>query len=111
MLKSAPARITKIDNAYRITGAAWGAPIAKVEVKIDNGPWIEASIDHSEEAEFAWKIWHLDWPDVKSGEHTVTSRAVDTSGHIQPALDDPWIARKHTYWESNGQVTRRVAIS
>ena len=111
LLKSAPARVTKVDNAYRITGAAWGAPVAKVEVKIDDGPWMEASIDRSEEAEFAWKIWHLDWPDVKPGEHTVTSRAVDTFGDIQPAMNDPWIAKKHTYWESNGQVTRRVAIS
>ena len=61
LLKSAPARVTKKDNSYRITGAAWGAPIAKVEVKIDDGPWMEATIDHSDEAEFAWKIWHLDW--------------------------------------------------
>ena len=38
-LKSAPARVTRKDNSYRITGAAWGAPIGKVEVKIDDGPW------------------------------------------------------------------------
>ena len=48
LLKSAPARVTLSDAGYRITGAAWGAPIAKVEVKIDDGPWIEATIDHSE---------------------------------------------------------------
>ena len=111
LLKSAPARVTKKDNSYRITGAAWGAPIAKVEVKIDDGPWQEAAIDHSDEAKFAWKIWHLDWDKPTSGEHTVTSRAVDASGHIQPAMDDPWIAKKKTYWESNGQVTRRIKIS
>ena len=39
-----------------------GAAIAKVEVKIDDGPWLPATIDHSEEAEFAWKLWSLDWP-------------------------------------------------
>jgi len=33
------------------------------------------------------------------------------NGHIQPAQDDPWIAGKHTYWESNGQVTRRVRVA
>ena len=38
-LKSAPARVTKAGDAYRITGAAWGAPIAKVEVRIDDGEW------------------------------------------------------------------------
>jgi DMSO/TMAO reductase YedYZ molybdopterin-dependent catalytic subunit len=111
LLKSAPARVTLKDNSYRITGAAWGAPIAKVEVKIDNGPWQPATIDHSDEAKFAWKIWHLDWEKPASGEHTVTSRAIDVSGQIQPAMDDPWIAKKKTYWESNGQVTRRIKIS
>nr|WP_245506280.1 hypothetical protein [Rhizobium leguminosarum] len=69
-----------------------------------------AVIDHSEEAEYAWKIWSLDWPDPSPGEHTVTSRAINTAGQIQPAMDDPLIAKKHTYWESNGQVTRRIRI-
>ena len=110
-LKSAPARVTRGKDGYRISGAAWGAPIAKVEVKIDNGPWVEAAIDHAEEAEFAWKIWYLDWKNPAPGEHTVTSRAIDKAGQIQPAMDDPWIAKKHTYWESNGQVTRHIAIA
>jgi DMSO/TMAO reductase YedYZ molybdopterin-dependent catalytic subunit len=111
LLKSAPARVTQKDNSYRITGAAWGAPIDKVEVKIDDGQWLEATIDRSEEAEFAWKIWHLDWEKPAPGEHTVTSRAIDTSGQIQPAMNDPWITKKKTYWESNGQVTRRIKIA
>jgi DMSO/TMAO reductase YedYZ molybdopterin-dependent catalytic subunit len=110
-LKSAPARVTKIGSDYRIVGAAWGAPIDKVEVKIDDGPWVPAAIDRGEEAEFAWKIWSLDWPNPAQGEHTITSRAIDTSGNVQPAMDDPIITKKHTYWESNGQVTRRVRIA
>jgi DMSO/TMAO reductase YedYZ molybdopterin-dependent catalytic subunit len=111
LLKSAPARVTSKDGSYRISGAAWGAPIAKVEVKIDDGPWQEATIDHSEESDFAWKIWYLDWDKPAPGEHTITSRAIDTSGQVQPAMDDPWIAKKKTYWESNGQVTRRVRLT
>ncbi len=95
---------------YRIIGAAWGAPIDRVEVKIDQGPWHPATIDRSEEAEYAWKIWSLDWANPTPGEHTVTSRAIDATGQIQPAMDDPRIAKKHTYWESNGQVTRRIRI-
>jgi len=111
LLKSAPARVTQKDKSYRITGAAWGAPIGKVEVKIDDGQWQPATIDQSDEAEFAWKIWHLDWDNPAPGEHTVTSRATDVSGQVQPAMDDPWIAKKKTYWESNGQVTRRINIA
>lgn len=110
-LKSAPARVTKSDAGYRISGAAWGGPVAKVEVKIDDGPWLAAEIDSTEEAEFAWKIWYLDWQNPAKGAHTITSRATDKAGQIQPAMDDPWIAKKRTYWESNGQVTRHVGIS
>ena len=110
LLKSAPARVTKLGTDYRIVGVAWGAPIDRVEVKIDDGEWMPATIDHTEEAEHAWKIWSLDWPSPSAGEHTVTSRAIDTSGAIQPAMDDPIIANKRTYWESNGQVTRRISI-
>ncbi|MDP9812455.1 hypothetical protein J2W42_005325 [Rhizobium tibeticum] len=40
----------------------------------------------------------------------MTSRAIGTTGQIQPAMDDPVIAKKHTYLESNGQVTRRIRI-
>jgi DMSO/TMAO reductase YedYZ molybdopterin-dependent catalytic subunit len=110
-LKSAPSRVTRNEDGYCIEGVAWGAPIAKVEVKIDDGPWQAATIDHTEEAEYAWKVWSMLWPDAAPGEHTVTSRATDASGQVQPAMDDPWIAGKHTYWESNGQITRRADIS
>ncbi len=56
--------------------------------------------------EFAWKIWYPDWRNPAKSEHRITSRAKDKAGQIQPALDDPQIARKHSFWESNGQVTR-----
>jgi DMSO/TMAO reductase YedYZ molybdopterin-dependent catalytic subunit len=110
LLKSAPARVTHADSGYLIVGAAWGAPIAKVEVRIDDGPWLEAAIDREEAAEYAWKIWSLEWKDAQKGEHAVTSRATDTLGNVQPAMDDPWISKKHTYWESNGQVSRKISI-
>jgi hypothetical protein len=68
-------------------------------------------IDNSETAEFAWKIWFADSIALSAGEHSVTSRAIDTQGRMQPAMDDPWIANKHTYWEINGQVTRQIRIA
>ena len=111
LLKSVPAKVTRSNGQYQVVGAAWGAPIAGVEVRIDGGLWRPATIDRSEEAEFAWKVWSLDWADASPGEHAITSRAIDTAGNVQPATDDPVIANKHTYWESNGQVTRRVRIA
>jgi DMSO/TMAO reductase YedYZ molybdopterin-dependent catalytic subunit len=111
LLKSVPAKVTRKDGEYRIVGAAWGAPIARVEVQIDGGSWVPATIDRSEVAEFAWKIWSLDWKSHSAGEHAIASRAIDAQGNIQPAPDDPRIAKKRTYWESNGQVTRRIRIT
>lgn len=109
-IKSLSAYVTYLDGNYRIYGAAWGAPIQKVEVSIDGGPWQEATIDPEEDHEFAWKIWHLNWENPTSGEHTVVSRAIDTKGNIQPAADSEYIQGKHTYWESNGQVVRKINI-
>ena len=111
LLKSVPAKVTRKDGEYQIVGAAWGAPIARVEAQIDGGSWVPATIDRSEVAEFAWKIWSLDWKSPSAGEHAIASRTIDTQGNIQPAPDDPRIAKKRTYWESNGQVTRRIRIT
>ena len=102
LLKSVPAKVTRKTGQYRIVGAAWGAPIQRVEVQIDAGAWVPATIDRSQDDEFAWKIWFLDWERPTPGEHTITSRTADTAGNIQPAMDDPRIAKKHIYWESNG---------
>jgi DMSO/TMAO reductase YedYZ molybdopterin-dependent catalytic subunit len=110
LLKSVPAKVTSKDGAYRIIGAAWSAPIARVDVRIDGRPWQQATIDESEAAAFAWRMWSVDWGKASPGVHTITSRAVDTEGRFQPAMDDPQIANKRTYWESNGQITRRVRI-
>jgi len=109
LLKSAPAKIVQRAGRYQIDGMAWGPAVAAVEVKIDNGPWTKATLDASK-SEYTWRFWHLD-TSLTPGEHAVTSRAIDTAGKIQPAMDDPIIANKKTYWESNGQITRHVNIA
>ena len=65
-LKSAPAKVTRRRGRYSIMGAAWGAPIAEVEVQIDDGPWRTATLDHRrswkgsrERSGFAWRFWTL----------------------------------------------------
>ena len=113
-LKSAPGRVTTDDVGLRITGAAWGQPIKAVEVQIDDGPWVNAMLDRGDvpdgSAGYAWVFWQVDWTDAAAGEHRITSRAIDMAGNIQPAMDDPVITGKHTYWESNGQVTRTILV-
>lgn len=110
LLKSAPGRVVRKEGKVTIQGAAWGAPIKQVEVQIDNGKWQASKLDNSQKGDFTWKFWTLDWPNPKAGEHKITSRATDAAGNVQPAMTDPMIANKQTYWESNGQITRRVRI-
>jgi DMSO/TMAO reductase YedYZ molybdopterin-dependent catalytic subunit len=113
LLKSVPAKVTRQDGHYRIVGAAWGAPIQRVEVQVDGGPWQPATLerrrhaalawqpaahgipgeydagDQDERATCAWQLWSLEWENPAAGEHTIVSRAIDTLGNVQPALDDP----------------------
>jgi DMSO/TMAO reductase YedYZ molybdopterin-dependent catalytic subunit len=114
-LKSAPAKVTRRGERYAIMGAAWGAPIGRVEVRIDHGPWTAAKLVRQPRRgkmsrEFAWTFWRVDWGMPKPGEHAITSRAFDVDDNVQPAPDDPYLASKVTFWESNGQITRRVLI-
>jgi DMSO/TMAO reductase YedYZ molybdopterin-dependent catalytic subunit len=115
-LKSAPAKVTRRGRRYAIMGAAWGAPIAAVEVQIDDGPWRPAKLKRRRPSrsrsgsKYAWTFWTFDWGTPAAGEHRIRSRASDVGGNVQPAPDDPYLAGKVTYWESNGQITRRVRI-
>ena len=111
LVKSVAAKVTEQDGRYRIYGAAWGAPIERVEVSLNSGPWQRATIDEGLEEEFAWKFWHYDWAHPSSGEHSLASRAIDRRGNVQPTSADPVIAKKLTYWESTGQITRRIQVS
>ena len=111
-VKSVVARVVKLrgDNAFRVTGAAWGeVPIKAVEISIDGGPWMPVKIEERTEP-FTWRFWSFDWKDAKAGEHTLVSRAIDARGRVQPTADDPSIKNKKTFWEANQQWPRRVKV-
>ena len=112
-LKSAPAKVTRRQNRYTVMGAAWGAPVARVQVQIDGGPWMETLLDHpgmQRSRHYAWRFWMFDWGTPIPGEHQIRSRAFDLDGNVQPAPDDPYLASRRTFWENNGHITRRVLI-
>jgi DMSO/TMAO reductase YedYZ molybdopterin-dependent catalytic subunit len=117
-LKSAPAKVTRHGRRHTITGVAWGAPVSGVEVQVDEGPWraarLHRRLGHGGSASrrgYAWRFWTLDWGTPPSGEHTVRSRAFDEDGNVQPAPSDPFLTSRRTFWENNGQITRRVRIN
>ena len=114
-LKSAPAKVVRRASRHVVLGAAWGAPIAAVQVRIDDGPWIPARLfgpvaRKRSSRGLAWQFWTFNWGTPAAGEHRVTSRAFDTDGNMQPAPNDAFLASKVTFWESNGHITRRVLI-
>ena len=109
-IKSAPAKVTRSGDQHSIMGAAWGAPIAGVDVRIDDGDWQPATLTEGEGGQYSWVFWSFEWEAPDAGEHTVTSRAKGVNGEVQPAPDVPFLAGKTTYWESNGHITRRVRI-
>jgi DMSO/TMAO reductase YedYZ molybdopterin-dependent catalytic subunit len=109
-LKSAPAKVMANAGSYSVMGAAWGAPIGGVEVRVDDGDWMAATLTDEDDSGFTWVFWTYDLGALATGEHTITSRATDADGNVQPAPDDPLIAGKKTYWEANQQITRTVAI-
>lgn len=108
-INSIPARVVRDGGSYVIHGAAWGAPVDRVEVRIDGGAWREATLGEGRDDPHTWTFWHLDW-DASSGDHTVESRAVSTDGTVQPSPEDPIMVQKITYWESYGTVTREITI-
>lgn len=118
LLKSTPAKVTRNGDRYAVMGAAWGAPIAKVQVSVDGGGWQTARLRRHRSPgtssrhrnEFAWAFWTIDWGTPTPGIHTISSRAFDEDGNVQPTPDDPRITSRHTFWENNSQITRRVLI-
>ena len=72
-----------------IAGVAWAPPegISKVEVAVDDGPWVEATLAAELDAD-SWRLWKHDW-DARRGSHTIAVRATDGSGAIQSERRSP----------------------
>ncbi|RMB61565.1 molybdopterin-dependent oxidoreductase [Tessaracoccus antarcticus] len=66
-----------------IAGVAWATHrgISKVEVRVDDGPWQEATLGEDVDADY-WRQWHLPWK-AESGTHQLTARATDGKGEVQ----------------------------
>jgi DMSO/TMAO reductase YedYZ molybdopterin-dependent catalytic subunit len=109
-LKSVVARVSRQGKRYAISGAAWGgdARIRSVEVRVDRGPWRAASLDRRE-AEHAWLLWSIDWPDPSPGPHELVSRAIDEQGRVQPTREE-LKQRIASNREDHSQWVRRIVI-
>ena len=107
-IKSVVARVSRTaSGGTRVFGVAWndGTPIREVNVQVDGGAWMPATLDRSGNP-YAWTFWNLETDALAAGEHTLVSNAVDELGREQPAD----LSLKKTYWEDNAQFPRTVMV-
>jgi hypothetical protein len=86
-----------------------GTPIRSVEVRVDDGPWEPATLDPETTRErYGWKFFNYTWLTATPGEHTVTSRATDVNGDVQPTAEE--LETKLTFLEHNAQLPRTLVV-
>ena len=113
-LKSFIARVTREaadGSRHNVFGVVLhdGTPLRSVEVKVDDGPWQPATLDPATMRErYGWKFFNYAWNDATPGEHTVTSRATDINGNVQPTAEE--LETKLTFLEHNLQLPRTLII-
>jgi hypothetical protein len=67
-----------------IAGVAWAQyrGISGVQVQIDDGPWMDATLSGDAGAD-TWRQWVYYWDATASGTHTARCRAIDATGAVQ----------------------------
>jgi DMSO/TMAO reductase YedYZ molybdopterin-dependent catalytic subunit len=72
-----------------VAGVAWAQHkgIEAVEVRVDSGPWQEATLAAVPDLD-TWRQWVWEW-DATSGSHTIEARATDKTGYTQTSVQEP----------------------
>ncbi|WP_349880353.1 sulfite oxidase [Micromonospora sp. HUAS YX12] len=83
-----------------VAGVAWAQHrgIRRVEVRVDGGPWQEATLAPAVSAD-TWVQWSWRW-DATPGEHTLQVRATDTTGETQTEQPAPVAPDGATGWHT-----------
>jgi len=87
-------------GAVTVAGIAWAqhTGIAKVEVRVDGGPWQAATLS-AEVSVDTWRMWRAELA-LPPGSHTVEARATDKSGYVQTELQADPIPSGASGWPS-----------
>ncbi|GAA5146802.1 molybdopterin-dependent oxidoreductase [Microbacterium pseudoresistens] len=91
-------------GATVIAGVAWlpGTGVSGVEVQIDDGAWLPATLAAQSGASASadiWAQWSLPW-DATPGEHRIQCRAVDAHGRVQTGSEAPPAPDGASGWHS-----------
>ena len=92
-------------GATTVAGTAWAMPhgVARVEVRIDDGPWQEATLSPVA-FDDTWRQWTLSWY-ATPGEHFIQVRTTDTTGYTQTETRSDVAPDGATGWH-----TRKVRV-
>ena len=73
-----------------VAGVAWAQHkgIEAVEVRVDNGPWNQATLAAVPDLD-TWRQWVWEWDATDAGPHTIEARATDKTGYTQTAVQAP----------------------
>ena len=87
-------------GAVTVAGVAWAQHrgISKVEVRVDGGPWQEATLARTVSVD-TWVQWSWRW-DATPGKHRLQVRATDATGEVQPEEERPPAPDGATGWHS-----------
>ncbi|MGW4684039.1 molybdopterin-dependent oxidoreductase [Streptomyces sp. NPDC004244] len=74
-----------------VAGVAWAQHrgIARVEVRVDGGPWQEARLANADGVD-TWRLWTWPW-EAAPGRHTLQVRATDGTGAVQTERSTPTV--------------------
>ncbi|MEH0828236.1 molybdopterin-dependent oxidoreductase [Micromonospora sp. CPCC 205714] len=83
-----------------VAGVAWAQHrgISRVEVRVDGGPWREATLAPTVSVD-TWVQWSWRW-DATPGEHTLQVRATDATGEPQTGREQPVEPDGATGWHT-----------
>ena len=73
-----------------VAGVAWAQHkgIEAVEVRVDGGPWHEATLAAVPDLD-TWRQWVWEWDATGVGPHTIEARATDKTGYTQTSVQEP----------------------
>lgn len=98
-------RQTVSAGEFVIAGTSWAqhTGIARVEVRVDDEPWRDATLA-DDVSDDTWRQWTLPW-NATTGEHRITVRATDKLGETQTETVSSVAPDGATGWHS-----RRVTV-
>ncbi|MEQ1507946.1 MAG: molybdopterin-dependent oxidoreductase [Myxococcota bacterium] len=106
---AAPLDATSVERGDRVrflgTAYAGSDPVTAIDVAVDDGPWVPATLDYAPGVPDVWALWSFDWTAV-SGAHTIQARCTTASG--ARSVEDPDGTDRYAGYDGSMRITVEV---